>query len=130
MPDPTLLPMPSEGLIHKTIPDFDKSYETKTGKSMAAAGINATSIFTAIMTIFAQMCATTPAAAKAAATAKTPETVASARSATRMALREQYPGRIFVYARYNGDAIAEAFLDTVAAKDEATIQAGLDIVGV
>lgn len=111
------------------VSNCDTHYHTKTGKTFAQAGFDPTIIIT-IFTMLLQMCQKPAAALKQAASTRNIGTVISAQSCTRMALRESYPGIIFVYAKYNGNAIADSVLAAVAATDENKIQLAQNAVGV
>ncbi len=110
------------------VSDCDAHYHAKTGKTFAQAGFDPTIIIT-IITMLLQMCPKPPAALKAAAASRDIGTVISAQACTRMALREAYPGVIFVYAKYNGNAVADSVLASVANADENKIQAVQSAVG-
>lgn len=103
--------------------DCEAAYQRRTGRTAQGAGFDPISIFTLILTILSQMCPKPAADLKAAATERGLGTRVAVRSATRQALREQHPGVLLPYRRFNGDAIAESVLDVAAAKSEEKIQA-------
>jgi hypothetical protein len=115
--------------VNKFVVDCDVSYKTQTGKTFAEAAIDPT-IIASIITLLFQMCPKPPATLKKEAASGSLSSVMSVRSATRVALREKYPGVIFVYAKYNGDALASAVLKTVANQDEAKMQAVMDTIAI
>lgn len=120
--------MNNDTVIEEFVSECDDYYKTKTSKSMTQAGLSPISIITAILAIIVQMCPKSASELKAEATTGGARVAMLCASATRVALREQYPGQIFVYAKYNGDAIAESVRKTLAAKDEEQIQMGLNYV--
>ncbi len=116
-------------VLQEFVAEVDSNYTASNGgKSMATVGLDPISIITAILAILAQLCPKPPAALKASATSRDLGTLLAARTATRQALAEEHPGVPFAFAKYNGKAIADAVLASVAAKDEAKIQVGLACV--
>lgn len=117
-----------DSLIQEFVTEADTHYLAATGKTMAGAGLDPVSVITAILAILAQMCPKPPAHLKAAAQARGRGTVFAVQTATRQALREQHPGIMLAYRKFDGDKIADAVLATIAAKDEHKLQAGLDLI--
>lgn len=116
----------SDAVLAECVADCDTHYTATTGKSMTAAGLDPFSIITAIFAILAQLCPKPASELKAAAAAKSPSAVWAVTSATRQALREEHSRTFLPFVRFNGRAIADSVLTTIAAKDEAKIQVGLD----
>jgi hypothetical protein len=106
--------------------EFDTNYQAECGRSAKQAGFDPIEIFKLITTLLAQMCPKSASDLHAAASAGDGMTMTAINSATRLALREEHPGVLMPYARYNGRAIANAYRKTVASKDVETFQRSLD----
>ena len=121
--------MSHDALISACVSDCDTSYRNATGRSMSDVGLDPFGIVTAILAIVAQMCPQQARDLRAAAQTRGAATVLAVQAATRQALREQHPGVLLPWARFNGAAIANAVIATVATRDEVQIQAGLECCG-
>ena len=106
--------------------EFDANYQAESGRNAKQAGFDPIAIFTLITTLLAQMCPKPASELHAAAASGDGMTMMAINSATRQALREEHPGVLMPYVRYNGRAIANAYRKTVAAKDVETFQRSLD----
>lgn len=109
--------------------ECDGIYKQKTGFTAAAAGFDAISIFGSILQIVMQACGNkTSSQLQETASRKGLGMTMTVQSATRQVLREKHG--LFAYRRFNGDAVAAAFIDSTATKSEAHFTAAKAICGV
>jgi hypothetical protein len=121
--------MDDDEMLAEFVQACDANYSRRTGHAGAAVGFDPISIFTLILSIIAQICPKPPAELKRLAGANGLAATLTAQSATRRALREKHPGEFAPYAKYDGKAIAAAFLETVADASPERIAAVKAIVG-
>jgi hypothetical protein len=118
----------ADSTIDQMVTECAASYQQKTGITPQSAGFDAAGIFGTIMSMLLDMCGgKTAAQLKDGATNKGRAVRLAAQTATRRALRERHG--LFAYMRFNGDAIAESFLDAAASKSEAHFQAAQQMFG-